>query len=118
MKTGRKVVSTMLTNQVINRRLRVRETPSDSSEINRLLAAAVVSTRFCNLLLSDPARAIAEGFAGEQFVLSEDEQDLILSLRASSLKEFAAQLCEHLSRRYAPTKSTLAEKLKKDSWPM
>jgi len=108
----------MLINQVINRRLTVRETRSDSSEINRLLAAAVVSTRFCNLLLNDPARAIADGFAGEQFVLSEDEQDFILSLRASSLKEFAAQLCDHLSRRYAPTQSKVPESFNKDSWPM
>jgi hypothetical protein len=108
----------MLINQVINQRLRVRETLSDSSEINRLLAAAAVSSRFCSLLLSDPARAIDEGFAGERFLLSADEQDFIVSLRAASLKEFATQLCEHLSRRYTPTQSTLPESFRKDTWPM
>jgi hypothetical protein len=108
----------MLINQAINQRLTVRETRSDSIEINRLLAAAAVSTRFCNLLLSNPARALAEGFAGEQFTLSDDEQDFILSLRVSSLKEFATQLCEHLPRRYAPTQSTPSKNINKDAWPM
>jgi len=105
-------------NQVINQQVTVRKALSDSTEINRLLAAAVVSSQFCNLLLTDPARAIEEGFAGERFNLSDEEQDFILALHVPSLKEFAAQLCEHLPRHYAPAQSTLFKNLNEDAWLM
>lgn len=106
----------MLIDQAINQRVTVRERHSDSTEINRLLAAAAVSRRFCDLLLSDPARAIEEGFAGEHFVLSNDEQDFLVSLRAASLKDFATQLYDHLSRRYPSTQP--ASLKNRDAWPM
>jgi hypothetical protein len=108
----------MLMNQVINRQVTVRKTLSDFTEINRLLAAAVVSSQFCNLLLTDPARAIEEGFAGERFNLSDDEQDFIFALYAPSLKEFASRLCEHLPRNYGPAESTLSENPNEDAWLM
>ena len=102
--------------RVINRQVTGRKVLSDSAEINRLLAAAVVSTKFCNLLLTNPARALEEGFAGERFNLSDEEQDFILALHVASLKEFAAQLCEHLSRHYAPGQSTLFKDINEDIW--
>lgn len=102
--------------RVINRQVTVRKVLSDSTEINRLLAAAVVSRQFCNLLLTNPARALEEGFAGERFNLSGEEQDFILGLRAASLKEFAAQLCEHLSGRYAPGQSMLFKDISEGIW--
>ncbi|RPH62232.1 MAG: hypothetical protein EHM81_02650 [Chloroflexi bacterium] len=86
----------MLTSsQIIEQRVAPRSIRSDFSEINRLLAAAVVSRKFCALLLSDPARAIAQGYAGEQFFLSADEYNLVLFAERSSLQEFARQLCEY-----------------------
>jgi hypothetical protein len=86
----------LTTSQTFEQRVAPRRTGSDFSEINRLLAAAVVSRQFCALLLSDPARAIAQGFAGEQFFLSPDEYNFILYAQRSSLQEFARQLCEYL----------------------
>jgi hypothetical protein len=70
---------------------------ADCSDINRLLAAAVVSKSFCALLLSDPVRAIEQGYAGEQFSLSEEEFALILSAQCDSLQEFARRICEMIS---------------------
>ncbi len=61
-------------------------------QIGRLLAAAVVSKNFCDLLLRDAGQAISAGFQGEEFCLTKSELDLILSIRASSLQDFARQL--------------------------
>jgi hypothetical protein len=63
-----------------------------SGEISRLLAAAVINKRFRDLLLSDPARALAEGFHGETFQLTHDQKMLVLSIRADKLSDFALQL--------------------------
>jgi hypothetical protein len=64
------------------------------AELSRLISAAVVNQRFCNLLLADPALALATGYSGETFRLPIEEQELILSIRATSLVDFAAQLAE------------------------
>ena len=85
---------------MINPQMMVQPTQHEQTGVNRLLAAALISSQFCNLLLKDPARALRQGFAGEQFSLSSDEQDFILSVRASSLQEFVAHVCDHLSGRY------------------
>ena len=69
-----------------------RTTEHRSGEISRLLAAAVINKRFRDLLLSDPARALAEGFHGETFQLTGDQRALILSIRAEKLSDFALQL--------------------------
>jgi hypothetical protein len=86
----------MITSQLLEHHVTHRSIRPVSSEINRLLAAATVSRQFCALLLVDPARAIAQGFAGERFSLSADEYEIVLSARSSSLAEFARQLCKHL----------------------
>jgi len=90
----------MLVNQMIHPQVAIQATQREQTEVNRLLAAALISSQFCNLLLKDPARALKQGFAGEQFSLSNEEQDFILSLRASSLQEFVTHVCEHLSVHY------------------
>ncbi len=88
----------MLTSQTFEHQITVRAAVPDFTEINRVLAAAVVSRQFCALLLNDPARAIAQGYAGEQFFLSPDEYHLILSVRGATLPEFAKQLSEYAPR--------------------
>ena len=67
-----------------------------SLEINRLLAAAVVNQQFCNLLLEDPALALASGYQGETFTFDNEERDLIQSIRAGSLADLANQLVRTL----------------------
>ena len=60
--------------------------------LSRLLSAAVVNREFCNLLLANPAMAVAAGYNGEPFDLATEEQELIFSIRATSLTEIAEQL--------------------------
>lgn len=77
---------------------------SDNSlEISRLLAAAVVNQQFCRLLLDDPELALETGLHGETFSLTNEERNLILSIRADSLADLAGQLArtfdEHIHMR-------------------
>jgi hypothetical protein len=67
----------------------------DTGELSRLISAAVVSHEFCNLLLANPAAALATGYHGESFRLTWEERQLILSIHASSLAGFAMQLAEN-----------------------
>ncbi len=68
------------------------QTTSNGREISRLLSAAVVNKRFCKLLLSSPATALATGYNGESFRLAKEEKDLVLSIRAKTLEDFARQI--------------------------
>jgi hypothetical protein len=70
------------------------KTTANNSEISRLLTAAVVNTRFCKLLLNDPAKALAVGFNGETFRFAKEERERIQSIKAQSLADFANQLTE------------------------
>jgi hypothetical protein len=99
----------MLTNQLFEQHVTVRKNHHDNSDLSRLLAAAVVSRHFCNLLLNDPASAISLGYAGEQFSLSAEEYDMVLSARASTLPEFAQHLCKYQSAPRTAAKSVVTE---------
>ena len=72
-----------------------------SASISRLMAAAVINSRFRNLLLSRPEQALKEGFQGEEFNLNRAEQDLILSIQAVDLADFAVQLMTPRKERVA-----------------
>lgn len=65
-----------------------------STEINRLLTAAVVSRRFCQLLLANPVAALTAGYRGEAFRLNAEEMHRVTTIRASSLQDFARQLLQ------------------------
>lgn len=71
---------------------RTLNTSPNGKELSRLITAAVVNREFCNLLLADPAMALAAGYNGEAFHLATEEQELILSIRATTLADFARQL--------------------------
>jgi hypothetical protein len=64
----------------------------DLHELSRLLTAATVSKKFRHLLLTNPQQALANGYNGEVFHLDPQEVDLILSIQAISLSEFAEKL--------------------------
>jgi hypothetical protein len=63
-----------------------------NSECSRLISAAVINCDFRNILLVDPARAIHDGYHGEQFQFGTMENRQITSIRANTLVEFANQL--------------------------
>ena len=99
----------MLTNQLLEQHVTVRNNRLEHTEINRLLAAAVVSRQFRGLLLTNPAQAIASGFAGEHFSLSTDEYEMVLSARGNTLPEFAQQLSKFFPAPKAISKPALSE---------
>ncbi len=61
-------------------------------EVSRLLTAAVVNQDFRKMLLANPRRAISSGYNGENFSLGTDDENLILSIQAATLADFALQL--------------------------
>jgi hypothetical protein len=67
---------------------------SKGREISRLITAAVVNKGFCQMLLKNPRLALDSGYKGESFAFESEEQDFILSIRASNLAEFANQLTD------------------------
>ncbi|WKZ36687.1 MAG: hypothetical protein QY332_01935 [Anaerolineales bacterium] len=60
--------------------------------LSRIFAAAVVNRQFCQMLLQDPHNALQKGYLGETFPLSKQERDVIVSIRAETLADFARQL--------------------------
>jgi hypothetical protein len=66
--------------------------------LSRLVSAAVVNQEFCSLLLSNPAVALASGFNGERFQLASHEEQLVLSIQATTLVDFARQIATGQSR--------------------
>lgn len=64
------------------------------TEYSRILTAAVVNHHFCEMLLTNPDKAVTTGFAGETFTLRPEEKKRISSIRATSLADFARQLTQ------------------------
>ena len=67
------------------------------TKLNRLMAAAVVNQRFRKILLTNPANAL-QGYGHERFGFTPTERELILSIRAMTLEEFADQAQQLVSR--------------------
>ena len=68
--------------------------------LSRLFAAAVVSRQFRDELLHQPESALANGYLGQTFSLTGQEQALIVSIRAESLPDLARQVNRALKRPY------------------
>ena len=65
-----------------------------SSEYSRILSAAVINSKFREMLLSDPVKAVSSGYSGEKFELGREDKNRLAAIRATSLAEFAARLSE------------------------
>jgi hypothetical protein len=61
-------------------------------EVSRLLTAAVISSQFRQVLLSNPTKALTSGYGGEKFNLPREHQKRVASIRANTLADFASQL--------------------------
>jgi hypothetical protein len=59
------------------------------SEIDYLFAAAVVNSQFRRLLLENPRLALKNGYQGQVFDLSLEEQEQVTSAEARSLADLA-----------------------------
>jgi len=60
-------------------------------EMGLLINAALVDQEFCSLLLNDPSAALERGFYGRRFRLSPRERQFVLTVKATSLTNFAAE---------------------------
>jgi len=76
------------------------KTDTESHGLSRVFAAAVVNRQFCQLLLEEPDTALQKGYLGETFSLSPQERDLILTIRADSLPDFAQKINMALRNHY------------------
>lgn len=65
--------------------------------LNQLLCAALVNDQFRDVLLRDPAQALATGYFDQTFSLTSEEQDLVIDIRAQRLEDFAAQVYRWIS---------------------
>jgi hypothetical protein len=65
--------------------------------LNQLLCAATVNNGFRETLLHNPAQAIATGYFDHTFSLTPEERDLIISIQAQKLEDFAAQVYRWIS---------------------
>lgn len=72
-----------------------------STELIRLLVAAVISPDFCDLLLADPSLALSAGYRGTPFLLSHKEREIVCSISATSLTDFTDQLLRRYANRLA-----------------
>jgi len=72
--------------------LHVARSPKSLARLSKLFEAAVVNRQFCQLLLSQPEKALQQGYLGTPFNLTPDEHSLIISIRANSLPELAQQV--------------------------
>ena len=61
-------------------------------EISRIMTAAVVNCHFRQDLLSNPRRAIENGYGDERFALEEEQTQWLEKIRANSLEDFATQI--------------------------
>ena len=66
----------------------------NDSVYSRIISAAVINERFCNLLLNDPEKAITSGYSGETFEMNSEDKMILSSIRANNLSEFALQLVQ------------------------
>lgn len=76
--------------------LQIVESPRTVTAISNLFEAAVINDQFCQLLLSKPEKAIKQGYQGNSFELTSEEQDLIISINANSLSDLAQQVTRAL----------------------
>jgi len=66
------------------------------SGLHRLFAAAVVSDQFRKVLLSEPELALAGGYLGQTFTLTDKERTIIKNVRAENLTDFAQKVNQAL----------------------
>ena len=72
--------------------LRVAETPRNLVGLSKLFEAAVLNRQFCQLLLNQPEAALRQGYLGNSFNLTLEEQSLIISIQPKSLPDLAQQV--------------------------
>ena len=92
---GELIMETRYYSAVIKSKQRESRAINHSGGISRLLAAAVINQGFCDLLLTHPKEALDQGYCGDEFSLDCNERNLILSIQARDLSDFALQILDY-----------------------
>ncbi|MBI3942755.1 MAG: hypothetical protein HY326_07055 [Chloroflexi bacterium] len=66
-------------------------------ELERLVAAACINTRFGRLFLANPVAAAEAGYQGHPFLLSGDEKTFLHTLKAPTIQLLARQVAMWIS---------------------
>jgi hypothetical protein len=69
-----------------------RKPISPRTGLHRLFAAAIVSNKFREMLLSEPEQALDNGYLGQKFLLTDREQTILKSIRADTLTDLAQKV--------------------------
>jgi len=64
--------------------------------LHRLFAAAIVNNQFRETLLREPEAALANGYLGQPFMLTDQEKSIIQSVRAKTLTDLAQKVNQAL----------------------
>ncbi|HSJ56995.1 MAG TPA: hypothetical protein VLC95_07425 [Anaerolineae bacterium] len=70
--------------------------------LNQLVCAATVDRHFCEMLLRDPASALTAGYLDHTFMLTPEERDLVVGIRAHALEDFAEAVYHWISTEASP----------------
>jgi hypothetical protein len=94
---GEQKSKTMITLEVHSAAsLDLRKPCATRTALHRLFAAAIVSDQFRAILLGDPEKALANGYRGQAFALTEQEKKIIKTIHAESLADFAQKVNQAL----------------------
>jgi hypothetical protein len=78
---------------------------STQAELGRLIHAAIINTRFRQLLLANPMNIIDRGYLGESFHFPSEMKEQIRNVRAGNLEEFSSRMLQIVE---APSFSEMA----------
>lgn len=92
---------TMLTLDVYSSPYAVKKTVAGRSGLHRLFAAAIVSDQFRSMLLKEPEVALAGGYLGQTFSLTDQEKRIIKNVHAENLTDFAQKVNQALKGTHA-----------------
>ena len=68
------------------------------TDLDRLVCAGVVDQQFRALLVRDPLHAVEEGFYGEEFHLTEEEQMLLANIHTNDFDEWVREIARWILR--------------------
>lgn len=73
-----------------------KSAPQHRSGLHRLFTAAIVNSQFREKLLNEPEMALAGGYLGQPFALTEQERLVISTVRGRDLTDFAQKVNQAL----------------------
>lgn len=73
-----------------------RKAAPERSGLHRLFTAAIVNSQFREKLLKEPEIALAGGYLGQSFTLTDQEKTIISTVRAHDLTDFAQKVNQAL----------------------